>query len=129
MKQLLSLGFLGMAAVTFAVDPGQYTNSLGDKLSILENGECLLTQTRQVGGAGGLSTVSIVPFPTICKFVEFGKIKSETFGSITYQVSGVELVNPVGSEHFENCVGWALVANTYARTGTLTYSLRKNDFK
>ena len=123
------MGVFGIAAVTFAMDPGQYRNSQGDKLNVLSNGEVLLTQTRQVGGSGGLSNAPIVPYPTNCKFVQFGKISDEGTDSLTYQVSGVSLLSPVTEAELEKCISWTLVANTYSRTKTIAYSINKNEFK
>lgn len=132
MKMTLLAIALLIAGSANAMTSGRYEQHLGDGstdvLNINQDGTLSIELTRQVGGPGGLSNDGVVPYPTVCRVKQFGKIVSEDAQWIQYQVKFVHITSLAGLRDTENCEQYIGEFNGRAMTGQVSFSIKKAEY-
>lgn len=132
MKKVLFTVALLIAGSANAMTPGRYKQHQGDGstdiLIVNQDGSLSIEQTRQVGGPGGISNEGVLPYPTVCRVKEWGKIVSEDAQWLQYQVKFVHLTDLTGLRGTENCERYSGEFNGRAMTGQVRFSLKKTEF-
>ena len=98
------------------------------KISHSKGGNYLTYEkTRQVGGGGGYTNDVIVPFPTVCRFKEFGVIPDD--GNVRqYIIKHVVLVGEQEKEHKEACNTWIVEVGGLLQVKSFLRNLRRTIF-
>lgn len=113
-------------------EPGEFEQKLGDgsvdRLIINGNGSLTLEQTRQVGGTGGVSNYGVVPYPTVCRYKQFGVIIKQDEKEIQYAVISGELGNLEGLRDTDHCKDYIDSFNRSAADGSMRFTISKNEF-
>lgn len=113
-------------------EPAEYESKSGgssvDRLIIKSNGSLSLEQIRQVGGTGGISNSGVVPYPTVCRYKQFGLISKRDDKTISYIVISGELGNLEGLEDSGHCKDYIDAFNRKASDGSLAYTIRMEEF-
>lgn len=86
-----------------------------------------ISLTRQVEGPGLLSDDEIVPYPTVCRVRQVGKIISEDTNAITYKVESVTL-NTKTEEKDINCSFYVDAFNRMAKEGNIQLTENKQGY-
>lgn len=133
MKKVAILGLVLFSLNSMAMEAGRYEAQVGDGskdiLVINKDGSMSLEHTRQVGGAGGLTNEGVVPYPTVCRVKEWGKITADNTKYADYEVKFVHLTDLTGLRDTENCERYVGEFNGRALTGSVRFSIQKADFK
>ena len=123
---------LSIANSAFALAPGRYEQKISDGstdiLNVNQDGTLSLEQTRQVGGPGGISNDGVVPYPTVCRTKEWGKITSEDSVWVQYQVKFVHLTDLSGLRDTDHCDQYTGEFNGRISIGQVSFSLKKSEF-
>lgn len=113
-------------------EPGEFEQKHGDgsvdKLTVTANGGLILEQTRQVGGTGGISNFGVVPYPTVCRYKQFGMITNQDEKEIQYTVISGELGSLEGLRDSDHCKDYIESFNRSAADGRMQFTIRKNEF-
>ena len=113
-------------------EPGEFEHIAGDgsidQLIIKENGGIVLEQTRQLGGPGGISNAGVVPYPTVCRYKEFGLITKQDEKYFSYVVISGELGNLEGLKDTEHCKDYIDAFNRRSADSSLSFSIKKSEF-
>jgi hypothetical protein len=132
MKKVLFAVALLIAGSANAMAPGRYDQRLADGstdiLVVNQDGSMSIEHTRQVGGPGGISNEGVVPYPTVCRVKEWGKVVSEDAQWIQYQVKFVHLTDLTGLRDTEHCDRYTGEFNGRAMTGQVRFSLKKAEY-
>jgi len=132
MKRLFIVALLTFSIDALAVKPGTYQahqpDNSTDILIVNEDGSLSLETTRQVGGPGGISNGAIVPYPTVCRTKEWGKITSESAKYIEFDVKYVHLTDLTGLRDTENCERYIGEFNGMASVGKIAFAIMKSEF-
>jgi hypothetical protein len=98
-----------------------------DIFLIYTDGTMSIEHTRQVGGPGGISNKGVVPYPTLCRVLETGKIVEQDQYSWSYEVTDVALTDQTGLTDNEHCVEY-IEAFKKEIPGGIEFSIYKNEF-
>lgn len=113
-------------------EPGRFEQKLGDGsvdvLTINRNGSLVLEQTRRLGGTGGITNFGVVPYPTVCRYKQFGIILSQNATEIQYMVTSGELGDLQGPRDTQHCNSYIDAFNRTAADGSLRFTIRKSEF-
>ncbi|MBK9040584.1 MAG: hypothetical protein IPL83_15720 [Bdellovibrionales bacterium] len=113
-------------------EPGRFEQKHGDGsidvLTINRNGSLILEQTRQLGGTGGVTNFGVAPYPTVCRYKEFGMILSQNDNEIQYMVTSGELGDLQGLRDTQHCTSYIDAFNREAADGSLRFTIRKSEF-
>ena len=128
---LLMISVLSTTASAFA--PGRYQSaqiSAESDILILEaDGRISVIGTRQVGGRGGYSDEAWVPYPTVCRNEELGKVVSVTSDYLVFQVQYIRLLESSHSRHTEHCQAYIDRANRHVQSQSVNKEIRLRDYK
>lgn len=132
MKKILFAVALLIAGSANAMAPGRYEQRQGDGstdiLIVNQDGSMSIEHTRQVGGPGGISNEGVVPYPTVCRVKEWGKLVSEDAQWVQYQVKFVHITDLAGLRDTANCDRYTSEFNGRAMTGQVRFSLKKAEY-
>jgi len=132
MKKILMMAIFALASNAMAMSAGTYEQKLGDGstevLVVNQDGSMSLELTRQVGGPGGLTNEGVVPYETVCRVKQWGKIVSETSTYADYQVKFVHITDLTGLNKTENCERYVGEFNGRALTGSVRFSIIKSEY-
>ncbi len=131
MKKILMMTIFTLASNAMAMSAGTYEQRLGDGstdiLVVNQDGSMSLELTRQVGGPGGL-TNDVVPYETVCRVKQWGKVVGESSKYVQYQVKFVHITDLTGLNKTENCERYVGEFNGRALTGSVRFSLIKSEY-
>ena len=134
MKLLLATLCLGFfTANAFAIDAGRYELPNGDDVLVINPdgaGDTLSYEiTRQVGGPGGISDAGVVPYPTICRYKEWGTdIRNEDDKSFQFTVKFVHLSGPQEPRYQKDCEQFVGEFNGRAAASVMMFTIDKSGF-
>jgi hypothetical protein len=131
MKKLL-FGIMALTSLScFAVEDGVYSTTSDSEDVIVVKGavfkgkKITLEQTRQVGGYGGVSDIELVPYPTVCRTLEMGKIVEESDIYFSYRVKSIKLVE--SNENDDNCSLYLKKYKQKLKKEVVEYSIYKSE--
>ena len=129
MNKLITALVLGMVATAMAMEPGEYKGQgNSEKLFVTSRGENVITFSRQVGASRPIAGELNVPYPTVCNYVEIGKVIREDANYLEYELRSLLLMGPKEAKDLENCSIWFAFLNSQVASGNIISLLAKTDY-
>ena len=139
MKTLLTVAVLLASVSSFAMEAGKYERKQPsgdtDIMTVAAKYKYIqIEETRQVGRTED-AAADDVPYPTVCRYKQFGEITSEDADSISYKVNSVILTARVKASHTSqlendvNCNTFVNIQNGNAMDEGLSYTVQKKGFQ
>lgn len=132
MKKAIAIAILAMGSFANALENGRYEQHLPDgSTDVLIINQYLMSieLTRQVGGPGGISNEGVVPYPTVCRVKQTGKITDEDATWMQYQVGFVELTDLSGLRDTHYCDEYVKAFNRLASSESVSFSIKKAEYQ